>query len=511
MQLQCLTKKAGIYLNILLGIFVIIGEMIMRNERAQVYLQFSRLFGAVLLFSAIGSTTALAQLIVPSNGAGHVPPCDVGTAASKSLAFPCGVILYSPKGSVSSSELAGRARGAGADVRIEYRSIAAAAARVPNRAAMSALIDRDVMLIPDRRVSVIAKPPAKGGGGGGSSSQQVTPSGVTRIGATGLVQKGDGVGVAIVDTGLDFGHADFIRGDGTSAVSTFCKDMHGGNCQDQNGHGTHVGGIVAAQDNTIDVVGVAPGVTLYAVRVLDSSGSGYDSDVMGGLDWIWSQNSENSPPNSLIIGVANMSLGRPGNAGDNPAMLASVQRLTTGTALADGQGVTIVVAAGNDARLEITQQVPAAYKEVLAIASTTAVNGSNSCNRLSNAIGADTASYFTSDGAGVVVSAPGEDRENVNRGCMISFAGILSLKLGGGTTQMSGTSMAAPHVAGVAALLYGAVTNNPNEIRARIRCGADRIGTAPVDSPTSNYTFDKVREGILSAPRAIASSATTCP
>jgi subtilisin family serine protease len=206
-----------------------------------------------------------------------------------------------------------------------------------------------------------------------------------------------------------------------------------------------------------------------------------------------------------------MSLGRPGNATDNDAMLASVRSLT-GMAQTDGngnvtvtggQGVTIVVAAGNDARLEITQQVPAAYKEVLAIASTTAVGGSNSCNRLSNAIGADTASYFTSDGAGVVVSAPGEDRENVNRGCMISSAGILSLKLGGGTTQMSGTSMAAPHVAGVAALLYGAVTNNPNEIRARIRCGADSIGTAPVGSPTSNYTFDDVREGILSAPGAI--------
>ena len=368
------------------------------------------------------------------------------------------------------------------------------------------------MLIPDRRVNAIAGPPGKGGGG--SSSGQVIPSGVTRIGAANVTYKGSGVGVAIVDTGLDFNHADFIRSGGGSVISPSCVDAHGGNCQDQNGHGTHVGGIVAAQDNLIDVVGVAPGVTLYAVRVLDSSGSGYDSDIIAGLDWIWDQNGGVNVTNPLSISVANMSLGRAGNATDNPAMLTAVQRLTgtaQGSGVQGGQGVTVVVAAGNDSRLEITQQVPAAYKEVLAIASTTALNGTNSCNRLNTAIGVDTASYFTTDGAGVVVSAPGEDQENVNRGCLISSVGILSLKLGGGTVRMSGTSMAAPHVTGVAALVFGQVTSNPNEIRAKIRCGADRIGAAPLGSPTSSYTFDDVREGIVSASGAMNSVATTCP
>lgn len=479
----------------------------MQNKRMQFCLQFSRIFGAAFLYVAIGTSPAPAQVTTHSNGGGHAPPCEVGAAAAKSTAFPCGAILFSPQSAVSSSELAGRARAAGADVRFEYRSITAAAARIPHRAALQALAGRDVIIIPDRRVNAIAPPPGKGGGG--SSSQQVVPAGVTRIGAVKLAHQGAGVGVAIVDTGLDFNHADFTRGDGSSVIAPPCVDTHGGNCQDQNGHGTHVGGIVAAQDNLIDVVGVAPGVTLYAVRVLDSSGSGYDSDIIAGLDWIWGQNDGAS---SLKIGVANMSLGRAGNATDNPAMLSAVQRLTgtaQGSGVQGGQGVTVVVAAGNDPRLEITQQVPAAYSEVLAIASTTALDGSNQCNRLSSAVKADTASYFTTDGAGVIVSAPGADRENVSRGCLISSVGILSLKLGGGTTRMSGTSMAAPHAAGVAALVFGHVTTNPNDIRAKLRCGASSRGTAPLDSPTSNYSFDKVREGILSAPGAIASG-TSC-
>jgi subtilisin len=484
----------------------------MQNKRMRFFARFSRAFGIVFLYSVLGVNPVPAQVTVHSTGGGQAPPCEVGAAASSSAAFPCGVILFSPRGSVSSSELAGRARAAGASVRFEYNSIMAAAARVPNRGALNALVDRDVVLIPDRRVNAIARPPGKGGGGG-SPTQQTTPAGVKRIGADKFEHKGSGIGVAIVDTGLDFNHADFKRADGSAVISEDCVDTHGGSCQDQNGHGTHVGGIVAAQDNLIDVVGVAPDVTLHAVRVLDSSGSGYDSDIIAGLDWIWVQNGENNATIPPRISVANMSLGRGGNATDSPPLLAAVQQLT-GTAnksgaVSGGQGVTVVVAAGNDPRLEIHQQVPAAYKEVLAIASTTALEGSNACSRLSSAIPADTASYFTTDGKDVVVSAPGADQENVSRGCMISSVGILSLKLGGGTTRMSGTSMAAPHVAGVAAMMLGNRTTDPNDIRAKIRCGANGIGTAPLDSPTSSYTPDGVREGILSAPGAMISG-TSC-
>jgi subtilisin family serine protease len=125
--------------------------------------------------------------------------------------------------------------------------------------------------------------------------------------------------------------------------------------------------------------------------------------------------------------------------------------------------------------------------------------GTNQCRFLSTAIAADTASYFTTDGIGVIVSAPGEERENVSRSCFISSDGILSTRLGGGTTRMSGTSMASPHVAGVVARYYQAGFQ-ASDIRQFLQLDADRAGIAPIDSPGSQYTYDGVREGIVQAP-----------
>jgi subtilisin family serine protease len=96
------------------------------------------------------------------------------------------------------------------------------------------------------------------------------------------------------------------------------------------------------------------------------------------------------------------------------------------------------------------------------------------------------------------VSAPGEDQEDVSRSCFIKSVGILSTKLGGGTTRMSGTSMAAPHVAGIAARYFQAGFA-ASAIRQLLGSG-DRVGVAPLDSPTISYTFDGVREGIAKAP-----------
>jgi subtilisin family serine protease len=109
----------------------------------------------------------------------------------------------------------------------------------------------------------------------------------------------------------------------------------------------------------------------------------------------------------------------------------------------------------------------------------------------------------------VVISAPGEDQEDVNKGCFIGSVGIESTQMGGGTTRMFGTSMAAPHVAGVAALMWDKADNtggavSPADAGSWIAAGADSAGIAPIDSPTSSYSFDGVREGVLDAGGALA-------
>jgi subtilisin family serine protease len=390
---------------------------------------------------------------------------------------------------------------AGAELRHNFGVVDAAAVTVRNPNALAALErDPDVLsIIPDRPIFAIQGPNAEvvekgkpgGGGGGGGTSSEVIPDGVKRIGPPSIGDTGLEIGVAIVDTGIDFGHTDLAPA--AAYFSSF-----GGSCQDNNGHGTHVTGIVAAlMGNGKDVVGVAPGAKPYCVKVLDASGSGSDSDVMAGLNWV-SENADKVIPN---IRVVNMSLGRPGSVDDNIPMHDIVTKLYMA-------GIVVVVAAGNDATLEATQQIPSAYHQVLAVASTTAKDGVSSCKRAPSIIRMDTASYFTSDGfytgdSGVTISAPGETEEDVSTGCFISSVGILSTKLGGGTTRMSGTSMAAPHVAGAVARIRKVKgLSGVAAIRDYIRIspGSPLAGTVPLDSPTTSYSYDGQREGIITAP-----------
>ncbi len=381
-------------------------------------------------------------------------------------------------------------RRSGASLRFNYEAVDAAAVESAGANALAALRqDPSVSaIIPDRVMHAIQAVIDEGQVQPLASSQTI-PAGVRRVGMPTSTSNGSGIGVAIIDTGIDFAHRDL-------APSSQSFTAVGTSCQDDNGHGTHVSGIVAALNNRVDVVGVAPKAKLYCVKVLDRLGSGSDSQVMAGLDWVFTNHSLVTP----AIRVVNMSLGRPGSLNDNPALRASIQNLYNA-------GIVVVVAAGNDSNSEVSQNVPATYPEVFAVASTTALGGSNGCLLVQGSILADTASYFTTDGKfdpatriGVTISVPGEDRENVNVACVVTSVGILSTRLGGGTTRLSGTSMASPHVAGIVARLMQSGAAGPENIRGIIRAGANRKGIAPLDSPTAAYTFDGEREGIGQAP-----------
>ncbi|MHB9004732.1 MAG: S8 family peptidase [Coriobacteriia bacterium] len=284
---------------------------------------------------------------------------------------------------------------------------------------------------PDARAYITVKPTTP-------AQPQVLLWGIDRINAdvSKLSNTGDPVKVAIVDTGIDTKHPDLaanIKG-GMSAVAYTVKYT------DDNGHGSHVAGIVAALDNTTGVVGVGPDIDLYAVKVLNRKGSGYVSDIIEGLGWCQTNGMD----------VVNMSLGTS----------ADVQSFHDAVAALYSSGTVIVAAAGNDGNGSAVNY-PAAYLDVVAVSATTQTDG---------------LAYFTCTGPQIELSAPGYS--------------IYSTYKSGGYATLSGTSMASPHVAGVAALVLASPvpvgdTNgawDPAEVRARLQATAEDLGTAGWDS-----------------------------
>jgi len=229
---------------------------------------------------------------------------------------------------------------------------------------------------------------------------------------------GAGVTSYIIDTGIDLGHAEF----GGRAVFGFDAFTDGQNGNDCNGHGTHVAGTVGGA-----TYGVAKGVTLVAVRVLDCGGSGSWSGVIAGVDWVVANHEAGTPASS------NMSLG----GGANSSVDDAVRRM-----IADG--VASAVAAGNGNQGGRAQDAckysPARVAEAMTIGATDKT---------------DTKTSWSNYGKCVDWFAPG--------------AGITSAWIGSGTTEtrtISGTSMATPHVAGVAALY---LQSNPGATAQEVR------------------------------------------
>jgi subtilisin family serine protease len=254
--------------------------------------------------------------------------------------------------------------------------------------------------------------------------------------------EGKGVKVAVIDTGIDASHPE-LSGSVDGGYSAITKTENPADYQDDNGHGSHVAGTIAAKKDGKGVVGVAPKARLYAVKVLDADGSGNLSDVIDGIVW--------AAKNKMD--VANMSLGAPV---DSEAMKRAVR-------FARGSGVVIVAAAGNSGG---SVGFPGAYEDTIAVAA------SDFNDKLAG---------FSSRGPEVDFIAPGVD--------------VLSAKMGGGFASYSGTSMAAPHVAGLAALAVsqGYVgLNGPDGVFAQLKKAATTL-------PTEGMTVEMQGAGMIDA------------
>ena len=314
----------------------------------------------------------------------------------------------------------------GGEIKCTYDSISAVAANIPVKA-ISALEKNPKVAYIEYDVTV-------------NMLSEELPWGVDRIDADQAwdASTGTGVKVAVIDTGIDKDHPDLasnIKG-GVNYVPSGIK-VNPDKWDDDNGHGTHCAGIIAAVDNTEGVIGVAKETDLYGVKVLDRRGSGYLSDVIAGIQWAIDNDMD----------VISMSLGSGSDS----------QSLEDACDSAWDAGIVVVASAGNEGDGDISTNeysYPAAYSSVIAVAATDST---------------DAVPDWSNSGSYVELAAPGES--------------IYSTYKGGVYATMSGTSMACPHVAGTAALVIASDSSLTNaEVRQQLIDTAEDLGATGKDN-----------------------------
>lgn len=238
------------------------------------------------------------------------------------------------------------------------------------------------------------------------------PWGIRKVNAPKVwtTTQGNGIRVAVLDTGISR-HPDLQASGGFNTINRK-------KAIDDNGHGTHVAGIIGALRNSFGVVGIAPKVKLFAVKALDRNGEGYISDIIEGIEWCMRHN----------IRVINMSLGM----SDRSEALHDIIKK------AHKRGIVMVASNGNSGMESGQVDYPARFPETIAVAAATANNQ---------------IADFSSRGPGVDIAAPGDD--------------IRSTYLHSQYRKLDGTSMAAPHVTGAVALLLRLRPGlTPNEVQS---------------------------------------------
>ena len=272
-----------------------------------------------------------------------------------------------------------------------------------------------------------------------SASGQLFPNGINRVdGELSSAASGDGGGlpvdvdVAVLDGRVQGSHPDLN-------VSGHVDCTSGAKPDPDDYHGTMVAGIIAAKDNGIGVVGIAPGARIWSVQVLKKNGFGTIGNVMCGVDWVTGTHLDGNPAND--IEVANLSLGGPG-ADDGDCGNTSRDALHQAICASTDAGIVYTVSAGNAAR-DVAVEVPAAYDEVLTVTAMADLDGrpgaknGRRCAEDDDTF-ADFSNFTSTADAAHAVAAPGV--------CITSTT-VRSNYLTG-----SGTSFASPHVAGMIAL-----------------------------------------------------------